>query len=131
MKTSKEGMVRKNIISSIIAIIILILSLTGPSTFSKLSIPPIPYLDKIVHASMYFALMSALIFENRAILKGPKNYFILATIPLIFGAAIEMMQTIFTTDRSGDILDEVFNLTGIILSVGIWLLVKRIKVFRS
>jgi hypothetical protein len=124
-------MVRKNIISSIIAIIILILSLTGQSTFSKLSIPPIPYLDKIVHASMYFALMSALIFENRAILKGPKNYFILATIPLIFGAAIEMMQTVFTADRTGDILDEVFNLSGIILSVGLWLLVKRLKVFRS
>jgi VanZ family protein len=124
-------MVRKNIISSLIAIIILVLSLTGQSTFNKLNIPPIPYLDKLVHASMYFALMSALIFENRKILKGPKNYFILATIPLIFGAAIEMMQTLFTSDRTGDILDILFNLTGIILSVGLWLLIKRLKVFRS
>ena len=80
---------------------------------------------------MYFALMSALIYENRTILKGPKNYFILATIPIIFGAAIEMMQTIFTVDRSGDIIDEVFNLAGIILAVALWLLIKRLKVFRS
>jgi VanZ family protein len=124
-------MIRKNIISSLIAIVILILSLTGQSTFGRLNIPPIPYLDKIVHASMYFALMSALIYENRAILKGPKNYFILATIPLIFGAAIEIMQTIFTADRTGDIFDEVFNLTGIILAVVLWLFVKRLKVFQS
>jgi VanZ family protein len=124
-------MVRKNIISSIIAIVILILSLTGQSTYSRLNIPPIPYLDKLVHASMYFGLMSALIYENRSILKGPKNYFILATIPLIFGAAIEMMQSMFTRDRSGDILDEVFNLAGIILSVGLWLIVKRLKWFRT
>jgi len=124
-------MAGKNIISSIIAIVILILSLTTPSTFSKMNIPPIPYLDKMVHASMYFALMSALMYENRAILKGPRYYFILATIPLIFGVTIEIMQTLFTTGRSGDILDVVFNLAGIILSVGIWLLAKKMKFFRN
>lgn len=124
-------MIRKNIISSIIAIVILFLSLTGQGTFGRLNIPYIPYLDKIVHASMYFALMSALIFENRTILKGPKNYFILATIPLIFGAAIEMMQSLFTADRSGDIFDLMLNLAGIILSVLLWLLVKRLNVFRN
>jgi VanZ family protein len=124
-------MVRKNIISSIIAIVILILSLTGQSTFSRINLPPIPYLDKLVHASLYFALMSALIFENRAILKGPRNYFILATIPLIFGCVIEIMQTLFTADRSGDIVDVVFNLMGIILAAGLWLLIKRIGFFRN
>jgi VanZ family protein len=123
-------MVRKNILSSLIAITILILSLTGQATFGRLNIPPIPHLDKIVHAFMYFTLMSALIFENRTILKGPKNYFILATIPLIFGAAVEMMQALFTPDRSGDLLDLAFNLTGIFLAVVLWLLVKRMKVFR-
>lgn len=124
-------MVRKNIISSLIAITILILSLTGQSTFGRFNIPIIPYLDKIIHASMYFALMSALIYENRTILKGPKNYFILATIPLIFGAAVEMMQKLFTSDRSGDVFDLVFNIAGIFLAVVLWLLVKKTKPFRS
>jgi VanZ family protein len=120
-------MVRKNIISSIIAIVILILSLTGQSTFNRFNIPVIPHLDKIVHASMYFALMSALIYENRSILKGPKNYFVLATIPLIFGAAIEMMQSLFTSARSGDIFDLAFNLAGILFAIVLWLLVKRTR----
>jgi LPXTG-motif cell wall-anchored protein len=75
--------------------------------------------------------MSALIFENRAILRGPKNYFILATIPLIFGSAIEMMQSVFTADRTGDIIDILFNIAGIILSAGLWLLWKRLRAFRS
>jgi VanZ family protein len=124
-------MVKKNIISSIIAIVILVLSLTGQSTFSKLNIPPIPYLDKIVHSLLYFTLMSALIWENKSNLKGPKNYFFLATIPLIFGSLIEIMQTLFTSDRTGDILDIAFNLAGIIISAGVWLLIKKLKFFRS
>jgi VanZ family protein len=124
-------MVRKNIISSVIAIVILVLSLTSPGTYSKLNIPPIPYLDKVVHALMYFALMAALIFENRDILKGASQYLILATIPMIFGAAIEMMQSVFTTNREGDLLDVAFNIAGIFLAVGLWLLVKRLKIFRN
>jgi VanZ family protein len=118
-------MVKKNILSLCIALVILFLSFTGAGTFSRLHLPDIPNLDKIVHAIMYFTLMFALIIENRAILVSLKSYLILATIPLFFGGVIEVFQSMFTTTRTGDILDFCANTIGIILSVLAWLVIKR------
>ncbi len=118
-------MVRKNILSVCIAIVILFLSLAKASTFSRLHLPPIPNLDKIVHAIMYFALMFALIIENRAMLVSFKSYLILATIPVFFGAVVEVLQSMFTTTRTGDILDFCADAAGVFLSVLFWLLIKR------
>lgn len=119
-------MLRKNLISISVAAVIMYLSLTGSDSFSRLKIPIIPFLDKIVHAAMYFALMLSLIFENRMIIGTLKSYSILATIPFIYGSLIELLQTVFTTDRQGDILDILFNLAGIILAIFFW---KILKVF--
>ena len=118
-------MVRKNLFSLIIALVILILSFTSSGTFNRLHIPHIPNLDKIVHVCMYFSLMLALVIENRSILSDVKSYIILASIPVLFGGIIEIMQSMFTTSRTGDIMDFCFNVAGIILSVVVWLLLKR------
>jgi VanZ family protein len=121
-------MVKKNILSLLVACVILFLSFTGASTFNKLHLPAIPYLDKIVHSIMYFSLMSALLFENRKELNSLKSYFSLALIPLLFGGTIEIMQSMFTSSRSGDILDFCANAAGILLASGSWMLVKRLFV---
>jgi len=118
-------MVRKNILSVCVAVLILFLSFARASTFSRLHLPAIPNLDKIVHIIMYFTLMLALIIENRAILDTVKSYLILATIPAFFGAIIEIFQAMFTTTRTGDILDFCADAAGIILSVVVWLIIKR------
>lgn len=122
-------MVRKNIFSIIIAIAILFLSFAGPSTFSKINIPDIPYLDKIVHSGMYFIFTLALVAENRSSLKTTKNYLFLATIPFLFGSAIEILQSLLTNTRTGDFFDACFNLAGILLAIVFWLLIRR--VFRT
>lgn len=118
-------MIRKNTISLLVAVVILVLSFTSPGTFSKLRLPDIRYLDKLVHAAMYFMLMSALIYENRLVLKGFMAYVMLSLIPLVFGALIEIFQTLFTNARRGDFVDFLFNLAGVLLSVMIWLIIKR------
>jgi len=108
-----------------IALVILFLSFTGAGTFSRLHLPAIPYLDKLVHAILYFTLMFALIIENRSLLVTLKNYAVLATIPVFFGGIIEVLQSMFTTSRSGDILDFCANASGIILAVLAWIMIKR------
>jgi VanZ family protein len=118
-------MVRKNILSVCIALVIIFLSFTGAGTFSRLHLPAIPDLDKFVHAIMYFTLMFALIIENRSQLVSVKSYIILATIPVFFGGLIEVLQSMFTTTRTGDILDFCANAAGIILSVVVWIVIKR------
>jgi VanZ family protein len=120
-------MIRKNIFSLVIALVIVVLSFTSAGTFSHLHLPPIPNLDKVVHAIMYFTLMFALIFENRTILTSPGKYAALAVIPLLFGGVIEVFQSMFTTTRTGDILDFCANAAGITLSVLVWVLIKQFR----
>jgi VanZ family protein len=119
-------MIKKNIFSSIIALVILFLSFTGSGTFDKLNIPDIPYLDKIVHLGMYFAFMLALMFENRAVLTSVKKYIILSTIPVLYGTAIEFLQTLLTRTRSGDFFDACFNVLGVTLAILIWFMFKKL-----
>jgi VanZ family protein len=118
-------MVKKNIFSFLIALVILFLSFTGQETFNKLNIPHIPHLDKIVHSGMYFVFTLTLIFENRSLLTNVKNYLILATIPIFFGTLIEFLQTLLTRTRTGDFFDVCFNVVGVILAIFVWVLFKK------
>ncbi len=118
-------MLKKNLFSMTIALVILFLSFTGSGTFSNLNLPHIPYLDKIVHAVMYFALMFGITFENRNIPDTRKKFLVLGSIPVLFGGLIEIMQSMFTTTRSGDILDFFADIAGVILAAGAWMLVRR------
>lgn len=119
-------MLRKNLLSISVAAVIMYLSLTGSDSFSRFKIPPIPNFDKVVHASMYFALMLSMIFENRKILVTGKSYLILATIPFFYGVLMELLQYMFTTDRQADILDVIFNLAGIAVAVFFWKILQKI-----
>jgi VanZ family protein len=120
-------MIKRNIFSLLVALVIIFLSFTGQETFSKFNIPPIPHLDKIVHSGMYFVFTLALIFENRTLLSSVKNYLILATIPIFFGTLIEFLQTLLTRTRTGDFFDACFNVVGVILAIFVWVLFKKYR----
>lgn len=120
-------MLKKNIYSIIVALVILFLSFTGAETFEKLPVPHIPHLDKLVHLGMYFTFMLALIFENRAILTSLKKYFILSIIPVFFGAVIEILQSLLTRTRTGDFFDACFNAIGVMMAIFIWLFFKKLQ----
>lgn len=117
-------MLKKNIFSIIVALIIMYLSLASSDTFDKVPLFNIPYLDKIVHFLMYFGLMSVIIFENRKVLKTTHNLFLTALIPLLYGILMEILQAAFTETRSGSFYDVLFNSTGILVSLLLWLWVK-------
>ncbi|HVN58458.1 MAG TPA: VanZ family protein [Bacteroidales bacterium] len=121
-------MIKKNIFSLIIALIIIILSFLSGNTFSHLRLPRIPNLDKLVHATMYFALTLALVYENRNVLFSVKSCFYLALIPLVFGGTIEIMQSMFTTSRTGEFLDFFANAAGITCAVLLWLVIRSFRV---
>lgn len=120
-------MVKKNIFSIIIALVILFLSFTGQETFDKFYIPKIPYLDKIVHLGMYFLLMLSLIFENKSWLTSAKKYIILAMIPVCYGIAIEIFQPLLTKSRISDFFDACFNVLGVIFAILVWVIFKQLR----
>jgi VanZ family protein len=113
-------MFKKNKLSIILALVIIILSFARAETFSRVNVLGLKNIDKFVHASMYFALMAVIIYENRSALKKPLNLFLLAIIPLGLGSMIELLQSWLTSSRKGDIMDIIFNIIGIFLAAIAW-----------
>lgn len=82
----------------------------------------IPYFDKIVHFLMYFVFSLLFLYENfhsniEKKRKPIKIYFVTIFLSLIIGGIIEIVQSDFTTYRSGDILDWFFDMAGSISAI--------------
>ena len=120
-------MIKKNLFSIVLALIILYLSLAPGDSFNKISIFNIPHFDKFAHSLMYFTLMSVLIFENRKLIKNIPQMIRMAVIPLTYSIIIEILQSLFTSTRAGSLYDVVFNLTGITIALILWLNVKPFR----
>ncbi len=115
-------MIRKNIFSILVALLLLFLSLTNPGRFGQVNLASLPNFDKIVHFGMYFLMMSVIILEHRKNIRNPANLFLLALIPLSYGILIEILQATLTSTRSGDFIDALFDAAGILVSVLLWLI---------
>ena len=96
---------------------ILYLSLANSSSFDKVPLFEIPYLDKMVHFAMYFGLMLVIIFENRKSITSTRQLILISTIPLIYGVALEILQAVLTNTRSGSILDAFADGAGVFAAV--------------
>lgn len=117
-------MVKKNRFSIFVGLIIVYLSLVNSDTFDNVSISRLPDIDKAVHFLMYFGLMSVIILENRKSIKGTGKLFLIALIPFLLGVLMEILQETITISRTGNILDAVANLAGILCSLLLWTWIK-------
>lgn len=121
-------MLKKNIFSISVALLILILSLASADQFQKIDHISFQGIDKVVHFAMYFVFMSVILLEHRNRIINISGVFYASLIPLFFGAVIEVLQSWITASRSGSIFDLLFNLTGILLSILVfWALIIRKK----
>ena len=112
-------MIKKNILSILVTLLIIYLSLAPSDDFDKLSIN-IAYIDKFIHFMMYLTLMSVIIFENRKKIKDFRPLFLLAVFPLTLGIALEIFQMLLGFGRTGSIYDVFANITGVIVSGLLW-----------
>jgi VanZ family protein len=115
--------IKQNILSIFIALLIMYLSLANSSTFDEVPVFDFPYIDKLVHFGMYFTLMISLLFEHRSTNKELWSQFLMAIIPLGYGILLEFIQSYFTTTRSGDVFDAIFNFIGIAVALAGWRIV--------
>lgn len=117
-------MLKKNIYTITVSLIILYLSLTPPQTFVKSGFFDIPHLDKFVHFGLYFVLMAVIILEHRRSLTNTRLLLLVALIPFFFGIAIELMQSEFTKNRKGELLDMIADTAGVVSALLLWLFIK-------
>jgi VanZ family protein len=114
--------------SLLVFLLILFASTIRADEVQKLTLFTIPNLDKLIHLGMYFCFAFVLIFD---ILKAKpdfsniKIYFISAITALIYGGSLEIVQATLTNSRSGDILDFLFNATGVVLAVVLWMILRK------
>ncbi len=119
-------MIKKNIFSIIVALIILYLSVAESDSLDSVPFLNIPHFDKIAHFLMYAGLMSVIILEHRAYINGTMQLFTIALIPVLYGILMEILQLTITTTRTGSIIDALTNLLGVLTSVFLWLWLKPI-----
>lgn len=119
-------MIRKNLLSILIALAILWLSMANFDSLDQVQMVNIPYLDKIVHFGMYFTLMTSILYENRKSLLTGRKIFIAALFPFMYGILIELLQS-FTVSRSANLFDAIADTAGIILSILLWTSLKPYK----
>lgn len=118
-------MLRNNKFSIIVALVILVLSLTSSQTFSNSGLIDIPYIDKMAHFGFYFLFMSVIIIEHRNTLLNTRQLLLASLVPFGFGTIIELLQSgIDILNRSGEILDLISNLAGITAALFLWLFIR-------
>jgi hypothetical protein len=120
-------MIKKNILSIFVALIITYLSLTNSDNFDKVSFLNFPGADKIIHSIMYFVFMSVIVFENRNNIGKVKILLLITLVPFLFGALMEVLQMFLTTSRAGSVADLLSNLAGILLSVALCLVIRPFR----
>ena len=114
-------MISKNKFSILVSSLILYLSLANASAFEKAGFFDFKYLDKFAHFGLYFLFMGVIILEHRRLFSNTRQIIIVALIPVVFGAMVELAQAGFTETRKSDILDIMFNTAGTATAVCIWL----------
>lgn len=103
--------------STIVAIIILVLSVLDFSDIDKEKVELIPHLDKIVHFCMYAGLNFILLLDFRK--QGKLNRFLILStiIACLYGFGMEIIQLTLTNYRGFELLDFMTNCLGAISSV--------------
>ena len=119
-----KKMIKNNLFTILISIIIVYLSFANASSFQGADLFNIPYLDKIVHFGLYFLLMLVITIEHRKSLSTTRILIFIGLIPVIFGSLIELLQSGLTTTRKADMLDIVSNSAGVICAIMLWILIK-------
>jgi len=117
-------MLKNNIYTITVSLIILYLSMATPQQIIKSGFFEIPHLDKFVHFGLYFILMGTMILEHRRFLTDTRKLLLVALIPFFFGIIIEFMQSEFTRNRTGEVLDMIADTGGITAALFLWLFFK-------
>jgi VanZ family protein len=120
-------MIKKHLLSISVGLIIVLLSLISGEKMHHLSPVSFKGLDKIIHFIMYFTLMSVVIYENRKNKNSYTSILPAAIFPFLLGLFLELAQWAFTDTRSGSLFDLFFNISGILFSISLFILIRYFR----
>lgn len=110
------GLIRLFWPSAIVLAVILYATLCQ-SPLGANEIPPIPHIDKLIHAIMMGGFFSAIIFDlqraDRSRIVTRRTMLAVAVGVMVFGGLDEIGQMLMDNGRSGELLDLVADWTGV------------------
>ena len=111
-------LLKRYVLTLLTLIVILCLTFYKPVGFERTD--TIVGLDKVAHFMMYFTLCAVFWYESFCITLKPKTCLMAlfaVILPIIFSGAMEYLQYLLTSYRTGDFDDFVFNTIGVLVAM--------------
>lgn len=85
------------------------------------TLPPIEHGDRWAHWLAFMVLALVLQWDsNRVGLKNGPRWLVVALLPMLYGGLIEVIQEKYFYPRTGDWMDWVADVVGVVLGIGLW-----------
>ena len=112
----------------LLAFLIVLLSLVPSSSIPSSRLFNIPYLDKLVHFSMYASIGFVALMESRCVKNCQLFHLILVLVIFLMSAIIEVLQATVVATRAAEWYDLFANFSGLVAGYvayrvlrGLWL----------
>lgn len=116
--------------SILLAIVIAMLSLVPGSRMPSSSLFSIPFLDKIVHFSMYASLGFVALMESRRIRQHSGYHLFIVVFLFLLSGVIEILQATIVATRAAEWTDLLANLMGLFAGYLAFRLIGGFRLFR-
>ena len=114
----------------LLAIVIVLLSLVPSSSMPSSRLFNIPYLDKLVHFSMYASIGFVALMECKCRDKCYKPHFLLILFLFLMSAIIEVLQATVIATRAAEWFDLFANFSGLMAGYVAFRILRNYRIFR-
>lgn len=116
--------------SILLAILIVLLSLAPASKFPTVSFWYIPYIDKIVHMTMYASIGFVALCESRCKRQCIGFHILIIFVIFLVSALIEVLQATVVSSRGAEWYDLLANFLGLLAGYAAFRLIGAWRIFR-
>ena len=114
----------------LLAFLIVLLSLVPSSSMPSSRIFNIPYLDKLVHFSMYASIGFEALMESRCVKNCQVFHLILVLVIFMMSAIIEVLQATVIATRAAEWFDLFSNFSGLVAGYVAYRILRGLWVFK-
>jgi len=114
----------------LLAFLIVLLSLVPSSSMPSSRIFNIPYLDKLVHFSMYASIGFVALMESRCSKNCLVFHMILVLVIFVMSAIIEVLQATVIATRAAEWFDLLANISGLVAGYVAYRILRGFWIFK-
>ena len=114
----------------LLAFLIVLLSLVPSSSIPSSRIFNIPYLDKLVHFSMYASIGFVALMESRCVKNCHLFHLILVLLIFVMSAIIEVLQATVVATRAAEWYDLFANFSGLLAGYVAYRIFRGLWIFK-